>query len=133
MDSSKNPVPPMIVSTFQYLPPTENPGSNDIAINETLMGIKLAINMVEIITTIFATFRLRSETVSDCELFADVFRHFDFSRKLTTKVIVETVTAMKALNGTKTLLIMNETVSTVSLFCKYTSPHSVLFLLGSNL
>lgn len=127
-DSRMVPMPPINRNVAIFLPLTASPGIIHIAINKTLIGMKQAINNVEIITTILATLWLRCETPSVCWKDAEFCRHFVFCWSLNTRTIVQTLIAKNAAMGITVLLTVYDGFSTASLFGEWIKPITVLFL-----
>lgn len=132
IDSSKNPMLPIIVPAKPYLPPIPISGSKATASINMVIGMKQTMKRVDIITTILVTFRLRLDN-SGCKETEDDLSHSLLLRRLTTMIIVQIVTTAKAANCREKLLIMKEIFSTFSLSGLDTRPTSVLFLAGYNL
>lgn len=104
MDSKTTLNPPKTLNKFRYFPTTESSGSKDMAMKRIPRGVKQATKVVEIMTTILATFWLRLDTLSVCEADVDSLRHFALLCSFTTSVIVQTMITRNAENGVKILI-----------------------------
>lgn len=105
IDSKKNAIPPNTITKFLNSPSIEKPGTAIINMQIIHIGMKQHIKIVEIITTILATFLLALVSLAASPDVADIFLHCACCFSTTTSFAVHTVITTKAENGTKTKLI----------------------------
>lgn len=129
VDSKIKPRPNTITNVFLYIPSIENSGSSTMATKQIQAGIKQMIKREEIINTILEIFWSRFEMTLLFSEDVAVLLHALFLWNLMTKVTVQIRTMAKDVKGIKTLLMANETFSTLSRSSVYTKLRMDRFLL----
>lgn len=124
--------PPIIFDMCMYLPFSDSSGSQASASIRIAEGTKQAINNDEIVTTIFATFKLRLEILSDTVVDIVVCLHSFWILSWFERMAVQRATIINVHMGIKKLLIENVNISTWSLFSLKINPTIDSFFTGEN-